>query len=173
MPRVHVPLDKSKAIKRFVLFVLLIIVFTFMAVRPDLFIKGNSYGFIKVLGYVGTLIFIFCAAFVSQKVFTKKAGLTIDEEGITDNSMNVSFPKVLWKEISEIKTIQISGDNFITVFLKHPESFIASEPNSVKRKMLELNYASLKSPINIAASRLKVDFEELLAIVQEEFEKWR
>ncbi|MCH5596896.1 hypothetical protein MKP09_02640 [Niabella ginsengisoli] len=142
-----------------------------MAIRPDLFVRGNSFGFIKIMGYIGTFIFIFCAAFVSQKVFTKKAGLTIDEEGIADNSMNVSFSKVLWKDVSEIKTIQISGDNFITIFIKHPEAFIAAEPNSVKRKMMELNYASLKTPINIAASRLKVDFNELLTTIKHEFEK--
>ncbi|WP_346236543.1 STM3941 family protein [Niabella insulamsoli] len=173
MPRVRVPLDKSKATKRLVLFVLLLILFTLMAVKPSLLTRSSENGFLKVIGYIGTFILIFPAALNAQKVFTKKAGLIIDDEGISDNSMNVSFAKIAWKDISEIRPLQISGDPFIALFLKQPERFIANEPSPIKRKMLELNYASLKTPINIAAGRLNADYNKLLDAILNEFEKSR
>lgn len=168
---VEVPVNKSKAIKRFVLFVILLLLFTVMAVQPQFFVKGNSFGFIKVIGYIGTFVCILLTAFVAQKVFNKKPGLVIDNDGITDNSLGVMFAKVRWRDVTEIKHLENGGDHYIKITIKDPENYIAAESHSLKRKMLEMNYNTLKTPVNIAASRLKMNFDELYAIVMREFEQ--
>lgn len=171
MPRVRVPHNKSKAIKRLVLLVLLLVLFTLMVLQPAWFLSSKGQGVVKGVGYAGTLVSIFCAAFIAQRVFTRKPGLVIDEAGIADNSMNVGFAVIPWKEVKSLKALQISGDDFIAVYMKHPEAYIAAEPNSVKRKMLELNYASLQTPVNIAVSRLKMNAGVLLETLQGEWQK--
>lgn len=170
---VEIPVNKSKAIKRFVLFILLLLLFSVMAVQPQLFVKGNSFGFIKVIGFIGTFIFIICTAFVAQKVFNKKPGLVIDNEGITDNSLGVMFAKVRWRDVTEIKHLENAGDHYIKITIKDPEKYIAAESHSLKRKMLEMNYNTLKTPVNIAAGRLKMDVGELLATVRKAFDEHR
>ncbi|GAB3425362.1 STM3941 family protein [Niabella aquatica] len=170
---IEVPVNKSKALKRFALFVVLLILFTLMAVQPQLFVKGHSYGFIKVAGFIGTFVCIILTAFVAQKVFNKKPGLTIDNEGITDNSLGVMFAKVRWRDVTDITHLQNAGDHYIKITIKDPEKYMEAESHSLKRKMLEMNYNTLRTPVNIAASRLKINFDELFAIVRRELEKHR
>lgn len=137
-----------------------------MAVQPQLFTKSNSTGFIKVAGFIGSFIFIIGAAFVAQKVFYKKPGLVIDNEGIADGSLGVIFTPVSWAQVTGIGHLQSNGAHYIKITIKDPEKYIAAEPNPVKRKMLEMNYSTLQTPVNIAASRLKIDFEELYTLIK-------
>lgn len=169
--QLKVPINKSKAIRLFIFFALFVILSALMATRPELFVKGERFGFVRVMGYVCTVIFVLAATVVSNKVFNQKPGLLIDDEGLTDNSLGVLFSKVGWTEIESIKSLHAAGENFITVVLKHPEAFIVNETNAVKRKMLELNYQTLRTPINIAASRLKMDFDQLYSAINNQFEK--
>ena len=170
---IKVPINKSKATRRFTLFVILLLVFTLMALQPQLFIKSGSYGFVKVAGFIGSFIFIIGAAFVAQKVFNKKPGLIIDNEGIADGSLGVMFPKVSWSQVTEIRHLESNGDHFIKITIKDPEKYISAEPNPLKRKMLEMNYNTLRTPVNIAASRLKMDFQELYAMVKSKLEAFK
>lgn len=170
---IEIPINKSKAIKRFALFVLLLVIFTFMIIQPQFFVKGNNFGLIKGTGYVGTLICIILTALVAQKVFNRKPGLIIDNEGIIDNSLGVVFNKVLWSEVKSITHLQNADQHYIALILKNPEQYIASEYHSLKRKMLELNYSTIKTPVNIAASRLKMNFDNLHALLLNTFEKNR
>ncbi|MCH5683518.1 hypothetical protein LWM68_04070 [Niabella sp. W65] len=170
---IKVPINKSKATRRFTLFVILLLVFTLMALQPQLFIKSGSYGFVKVAGFIGSFIFIIGAAFVAQKVFNKKPGLIIDNEGIADGSLGVMFPKVSWSQVTEIRHLESNGDHFIKITIKDPEKYMAAEPNPLKRKMLEMNYNTLRTPVNIAASRLKMDFQELYAMVKSKLEAFK
>ena len=171
MKSVKVPINKSKAIRLFVFFVLGVMLSSLFVLKPQFFVKGNYYGFVKVVGYIGTVIFVLAATVVSNKVFNRKPGLQIDSEGLTDGSMGVLFSKVLWKDIAGFKKLHAAGENFIAVMVKHPQNIISSEPNPVKRKMLKLNFQTLNTPVNIAASRLKMDFDQLYALVQEAFDK--
>ncbi len=170
---IEIPINKSKAIKQFVVFIILLLLFTLMPIQPQLFVKGNNYGLVKVSGYIGSFVFILCAAFVAQKVFSKKPGLIIDNDGITDNSLGVMFAKVRWTDITEIKHLESEGKHYLKISIKEPEKFIAAEPNSMKRRMLDMNYKALKTPINIAVSRLKIGFDELYNKVKVEIEKHR
>ncbi len=155
----------------FVFFVLFILLSALMVTRPELFVHGRNYGFVKTAGYICTVIFVLAATIVSNKVFKRIPGLQIDDNGITDNSLGVLFPTVLWKNITGIKKMHGAGENFITIMIANPEAYIHSEPNTVKRKMLELNYQSLKTPVNIAVGRLKADADELYRLISDELEK--
>jgi len=162
---IKVPVNKSKAIKRFTLFVILLLLFTLMAIQPQLFIKSGSTGFIKIIGFIGSFIGVVGAAFIAQKVFSKQPGLVVDNEGITDGSLGVMFPKVNWSRVTAIQHLQNAGDDFIKITIKDPDQYIAGETNSLKRKMLEMNYNTLRTPVNIVAGRLKMNFNELYALI--------
>ncbi|GAB3006640.1 hypothetical protein GCM10027051_02570 [Niabella terrae] len=171
MTPIKIPIDKRKAIRMFVFFVIAVILCSFMVTHPQYFVKGNHYGFVRGCGYVGTVIFVLAATIVSNKVFKRKPGLLIDDAGITDNSMGVLFAQVPWEEIAGIKKMHGAGENFLTVMLRHPEAYIQQETNTVKRKMLELNYQSLKTPVNIAVSRLRTDAAQLFETVKSAYEQ--
>ncbi len=168
---IEVPINKSKAIKRFVLFILLLLLFALMSTQPHFFVKSGELGFVKAVGYIGTFVSIVLVAFVAQKVFNKKPGLIIDNEGVVDNSLGVMFSKVRWADVTEMKHLESNGQHFIALVIKNSQQYIAAEPNPIKRKMLELNYSTIKTPVNIAAGRLKMDFEELYARMDSEWEK--
>ncbi len=171
MTPITIPINKTKATRMFIFFVLFIFISALLVTRPEIFVHGKNYGFVKIVGYICTVIFVLAATIVSNKVFKRTPGLQIDRKGITDNSLGVLFPTVRWEDITGLKKMHGAGENFITIMISDPETYINSEPNSVKRKMLELNYRSLKTPVNIAIGRLKTDPDELYHLIVREFEK--
>ena len=155
----------------FIFFVFFIIISALMVTRPEFFVHGKNFGFVKTVGYICTVIFVLAATIVSNKVFKRTPGLQIDSKGITDNSLGVLFATVSWNDITGIKKMHGAGENFIAVMISNPEAYINGEPNTVKRKMLELNYTSLKTPVNIAVGRLNADADELYNLIIREFEQ--
>ncbi|MFV0605987.1 MAG: STM3941 family protein [Niabella sp.] len=163
---IEVPFNKSRLIRQLIIFTLAMLLFTFMAIRPELFVKTGTGGFVKVVGYIGSFIFIICTAFVAQKVFNKKPGLILDNEGIVDNSLGVMFAKLYWKQVTAVEQLESEGKYYIRISIKDPEKYIAAEKNPMKRRMLELNYGTLKTPVNIVTERLKINHDELFARIQ-------
>jgi len=46
--------------------------------------------------------------FIVKKVFSRKAGLTINDKGIIDNSNKISIGLIEWDDITGVETIQVN-----------------------------------------------------------------
>lgn len=132
----------------------------------------NSYiTMMQIIGYISSIFFGFCAFFIARKLFDKKPGFIIDNSGLTDNSGSVSAGQILWSDIEDISVLEVNRQKFITLKVKNPQDYINRQGSAIKRKMMEINYNMCGTPITISAGSLQISFDELLRLVQDNYQK--
>ena len=129
--------------------------------------------FSVVWGIITILFFGIGAVFYVYKLFDKKAGLTINEEGIIDNSSGISVGLVRWSDIEKLKVTRVLFIRFLTFTVKNPQDYIAKAGNPFKRKMMEMNYKSYGTPIHISAGSLQVRFKKLHNLLTEKMDEYK
>jgi hypothetical protein len=120
---VEIPLNKCKlffAIAGSVLFVVLGVYFLNNSSKMNL----NAF-LVKGIGIAGIFFFGATGVFVIGKFFDKKAGLIVDNNGITDQSSGVSLGLILWSDITEIEIGRIMSNRFLLIHVRNPEQYLA------------------------------------------------
>src|SRR6185437_9658806 len=95
---------------------------------------------IFISGLAGILFFGFVGFYLFKKLFDKKPGLIISNEGIVDNSGGLSAGFIPWSDIKEIKETIIANQKFISVIVKNPQHYIDRQSTRFKRWLMEKNY---------------------------------
>ena len=167
MEKVEIQLSKKKIILLSIgsfLFVLLGILFI---IYPEKFISYimRSEEFIRIAGIASVLFFGSTGIYGIFKMFDNKIGLTIDENGIIDNTNATSIGLIKWSEITEIKTEQVMSTKFLLIFV-NDQSKILEKASGMKRKLMEANAKMYGTPISITANTLKFDFDELERLIK-------
>ena len=111
---------------------------------------------------------VLCSAWLAISLFKKrkdkKAGITIDDRGITDNTILFSACHIPWNDIQEIKRTK---DKLLIILVNNPGVYISRQPNFVKRRIMKSLLKTYGSPIVIASNELKSDFDKLQSILLE------
>jgi hypothetical protein len=169
--RVEIPLSK----KRIILILLGSLAFVaagiWFVVKPATFsdsgpLRGSTV-VVTVVGVAAILFFGLCAVYAMRKLPDNKPGLVIDASGITDNSGGVSAGLVLWTDINGLSVITVQKQKFILLHVKNPNDYIERQTGLIKRKMMQMNFKMYGSPLTIGANGLKIDFDELLKLIEE------
>ena len=137
---------------------------------PDPSFEGRYFADSTVRDSIGyTLIFVFGIFIIypAYKLFDNTPALTLDEDGIVDNSSTVSVGRIGWNDIESISTTQQSNTKFITIHVQDPEKFIDRERSSIKRNMMLANHKRTGSPINISTNILAISHENLMELLEE------
>jgi hypothetical protein len=173
---IEIPLSKSKLFKLVVFSILFVICGLWMSIyQPE---SGNGIldnVIVKnTIGFLATLMGGLGIYFIGKKLFDKKPGITIDNEGIVDNSGALSMGRIFWKDVIDIKEKKVpagfSNQKFISITVSNPEEYIGKTHSRFKQKTMRMNLKHSGTPINISTNGLNFDFEELKAIVQT---KWK
>ena len=166
MEKVEIQLSKTKIILLSIgsfVFVLLGILFI---IYPEKFISYimRSEEFIRIAGIASVLFFGSTGIYGIFKMFDNKIGLTIDENGIIDNTNATSIGLIKWSEITEIKTEQVMSTKFLLIFVNDQRK-ILEKASGIKRKLMEANAKMYGTPISITANTLKFDFDKLESLI--------
>lgn len=170
---IEIPLSKGKLIMLLIGSIAFVAIGLWFAISPPPIHRGISKSpiLIFIIGVVAILFFGFTAFMILKKLQDNKAGLIIDENGITDNASGISAGHIPWKDIKEITTAQVMNQKFVMIIVNNPDEYIGRQTNAIKRKGATINYKSYGSPISISANALKCEFDELKNILQIELEK--
>ncbi|MBL4605596.1 MAG: hypothetical protein JKY02_08050 [Flavobacteriaceae bacterium] len=127
---------------------------------------------VGVFGFASLLIFFFTLKLII-KVFNKKFGLTINENGVTDHSSVISFGFIPW---SDIQNIEVRSRMFnlksIKLILKNPEDYINKyKKRSLKRKRALEDYNRFDSPIQLHTTLLKINPSQLYNVLNHKFQE--
>jgi len=178
--RVEIPLSKKKLTKLLIFSFLFVVVGLWMIItNPQTSNPLFNNVIVKTLAsYGSTLMGLLGIYFFTKKLFDKKHGLVVDEQGIYDNSTSFKFGLISWADISEINERSIrasiaSKQNFITIKLVDPNKYISREANTLKRTLLNANSKRYGSPIHISTNALETNHKELLKIMLEHFEMYK
>jgi hypothetical protein len=115
----------------------------------------------KAVGIASIVLFGALGIFAVLKLSDKKPGLIVDDAGITDNASAVAAGLILWKDITGIRTEQISTTKFLLIDTINPERYM--EVSSVKKGIMRMNMKMYGTPVTI-------DLEQ---IIRQRFEQSR
>lgn len=144
-----------------------------LLLNPDDFTTAASRNpaMIRIAGIVATVFFGLCLAFITRKLFDKKVGLTIDQDGITDNSNATSVGLIEWADITGIDRVEIASTKILMLQTNKPDKYIERAKNAISRRAMKANYKNYGSPLAIIANSLKLNFDELEKLLATEIEK--
>ncbi len=168
MAKIEIPLSKTKlvlAICGSILFVILgAYLFTTLAAEQTRFDPV----LVKGVGIAGMLFFGAAGIYGATKMFDKNIGLTIDENGIIDNTNASSIGLIKWADITEIEAIEISYTKFLLVHIRNPDDYLA-KAKGFKRKLMEANNRIYETPVSITFTALNCRFDDLERILKDKF----
>lgn len=130
----------------------------------------NSF-ILQTLGVLGFLFFGACTIYAYQKMIDDRPGLIIDRNGITDNSSAIAVGLVEWKDIRGIRVKKTGTNRFIMIDLDDPEKYI-SRASGLPRLAMQANLKFYGSPLAISSNTLNYDFEDLVEVLQENWEEY-
>ncbi|MCV9928778.1 hypothetical protein OIU83_13995 [Flavobacterium sp. LS1R49] len=173
--RIEIAMSKGKLIK-FLFFSVLFLIGSLwiLLCQPEVnnlildnFILKNGAAILGILMGLGGIYFF------TKKIFDKKPGVVIDSIGIIDNSSGVSIGRIPWSDVMGVIERTVITQKFVTIFLKNPEDYIDKQTNSLKKKMIKMNFKESGSPVSISANGLKIPFIELKYIITQKFEEFQ
>ncbi|PZX91874.1 hypothetical protein DOS84_18240 [Flavobacterium aquariorum] len=122
--------------------------------------------FIKTIGILGVLFFGGTGTFGIRKMFDDKAGLIIDDTGITNNTNASSIGLIKWSDITKIRTGQVGSTKFLLIYTKKPNYYL-NKVKGFRRKLMEGNNRMYGTPLSITSNTLKCKFSDLEKLLNE------
>jgi hypothetical protein len=168
--QIEIPLSKTKLILMLVGSIAFVLLGLWLISEADnlsgRMTKNPTYT--RRIGAAGVLFFGVCAVYIGRKIPDNKPGLIIDEFGLTDNSSGISAGKIMWNDIKYIKVIEIHQQKLIMFHVNNPQDYIDKQTSGLRRKMMQLNYNMYGTPLSIASNSLKIKFDDLLNILNDQ-----
>ena len=139
-------------------------------VNPSNFVNFSTRNEIIVFiaGILGVVVFGVASVFLFIKLFDKKAGLVINNQGIIDNTNSSSMGLISWPEITKIYKKKVISTEILIIEIRNPEEYI-QKANGLKKLGLKQNLKSYGTPITLTAVGLKCSFDELERLVLESY----
>ncbi|MBA4853009.1 STM3941 family protein [Emticicia sp. BO119] len=170
---IEIPLSKQKLVLLLISAIAFVAIGIWFVSKPESFrngILGNP-TIVLSIGILSIVVFGLAAFVMAKKLKDNAPGLIIDKTGITDNSTGVPAGHIPWSDIKEIKTNKVFNQKFLVIMVNKPETYINRQGNDAAKKGVQANYKISGSPVNIPASTLKYNFDELESLVKAEFKK--
>jgi hypothetical protein len=170
---IEIPLSKKKMILTLFGAIVFVAIGIWFLIDPPQ-ISNPVFGdptLLFIVGLTSILFFGLVAVVVIRKLPDNKAGLTINEQGIIDNSSGVSAGLVLWSDIEEIRVSQVMSQKFLMFIVRNPQDYINRQSNPLKRKGMEMNYKSYGSPVSISANALQTNFDNLYDLLNKKLKE--
>lgn len=169
MQEIRIPLSKKKIF--FYLFSVIIsspLIFYLIIDHPSLIVKIVA---AMVIPFV-----IFAIIYLFMKLFDKKPGLIINDQGIVDNSSAIKAGLIKWEDITDVSITEMDistsygnhKEKLLTIKINNPDDFL-SKQNRFKRIFMELNKNFYDSPIQISCRSLKCNLEDLYDLIKREW----
>lgn len=162
MKTIEIPLRKTKIFFILVLAIVGLIIGILSTISPDTFIT-IMYRNPQTIRLGGIASVLFCGSAIIygiRKLFDKRIGLVVDENGITDNTNAVSVGLINWTDITEIKTEQVRSTKFLLIFVSKPDKYL-DRVGALQRKIMRANLSMFGTPLSITSNTLKYNFTEL------------
>jgi hypothetical protein len=172
--QIEIPISKKKMTLTFLVSLVFVGIGLWFLINPPKFsspLFGNP-TYIFIVGLASILFFGFIAVSIFLKFKDKIPGLTINREGILDNSSNVSAGLIPWGDINEIKVLQVMSQKFLMIIVSNPQDYLDKVSNPFKRNVMKTNYKTFGSPISISSNSLKTNFDELQKLLLEKMKEY-
>ncbi|TXH20526.1 MAG: hypothetical protein E6Q95_05520 [Chitinophagaceae bacterium] len=166
MQETHIALNKKKTVQYLIGSLLFAIVGMLMIAAPQYFTHSEDTRLTKIIGYCCFVLFGLGTVLFGIKVFNKKPGLILNEDGIVDQTSAVSNGLIQWTDIKNVYAETVSDHPFIMIDVKNPQKYLEKQKNPIARRAMEINMQLYKTPIHINVNLLNTNAETLLQSIQ-------
>ena len=166
MTKVEIPLSKTKICLLLIGSIVFVIAGILFIITPETFISfiHPNPDTIRIAGIASVLFFGAASIYGARKFFDKSIGLTIDDNGINDNTNASSAGLINWSDITEIKTKQVMSTKFLLIFISNPDKYL-DRASGFKRKLMKGNMKMYGTPLSITSNTLKYSFSDLEKLI--------
>lgn len=173
MQTIKIKQNKKKVFLLLIASIAFVIIGFAGALYPDEYVSTlyRNPSVIRISGIVGICFFGPAAILLCGKLFNNTPGLSIDENGITDNTNASSLGLIDWRDITHVEVRQIASTQIMILHTNMPEKYMERTGNIIARKAISMNYKMYGSPIIITPNTLKMDFDRLEDLIRSELEK--
>lgn len=173
--RIEIPLSKKKLLYFLAVSVTFMMMGIAFAVKPEIFTSPlyKNPGTIRIIGIACASISCLGVIYFGTKLFDDKAGLTINSQGIIDNTHAMSTGLIAWNDITAIETLKDGPVKILVLYTDYPEKYIGRAKNALVKSLMKANYQAHGSPLSLTSGSLRIKFEELEQLVISEFKKQR
>ena len=133
--------------------------------------RQNPY-VIQGIGIASVFIFSFLLFMFIRRIMSSRAGLLIDEKGITDHSSEISVGLIEWEDITGIRKRELMGSKVLLIDVRDPQKYISRSEGKIQRNLLSSNLSSFRTPISISSNSLQIRFHELEMLCQEQLKAY-
>lgn len=169
--KIEIPLSKLKIALLLIAAIAFAVLGILFAINPEQWAGTKSPEFIRIMGVISTIFAGIGSIFIGRKLFDEKLGLTIDNEGITDNTSATSVGLIDWEDIVGIERVEIASTKILLILTNKPDKYIERAKNGLAKRAMKSNYKMYGTPISIISSPLKMKFTELENLIVSEFNK--
>jgi hypothetical protein len=133
--------------------------------------RYNNPVFVHRSGQLAVVFFGLCTIAGIRKFFDTKPGLVFSKEGLLDNASSVSAGLVPWNEIIGAEVLKIQSTRILIVKVVAPQKYL-DRGGPLRRALNRANLSLYGSPVQIPATALKINFDELLKLFSEYVTKY-
>ncbi|MFT6962096.1 MAG: hypothetical protein ACJAWV_001821 [Flammeovirgaceae bacterium] len=171
--RIEIEFSKTKILLALIGSIVFVVFGFLFILKSDMFVSSlaSNMGAIKVIGFVSVTFFGFCLIIIVRKLLDNKMGLTIDENGINDNSSATSVGLINWEDILRVETLEIASTKTLIIFTDKPDKYINKARNGFYKKTIKINHKMCDSPISITSNTLKIKHDDLEKLIAKELER--
>lgn len=137
---------------------------------PDQFDLSHPL-WIRAVGISSIVVFGLVFLYASKKLFDNSPGLVFNSNGIIDNSSGIAAGLIPWDEITNFSITSVYRQRFLTIHVRNPDHYLGNG-NFLRRMANKANLKFYGSPIQISANSVTINFDELVSICQEYFDKY-
>lgn len=170
--QIEIPLSKTKLWLLNIGSILFVLISIWMLIANVGFHRYNPI-VVKLAAIAGILFFGATSFFGFKKLFDKKFGLIINEEGILDNTSGISVGLIKWDDIVDIQINQVMTNKFISIYVKNQDEYIAKAKNKMMARIMKSNIRMVGTPISISSNTLSYNFNNLKELIFSSFDKYK
>src|SRR5690554_205847 len=126
MNQIKIPLSKTKILLLLFGAIGFVVLGTLFILNPTKFISPimRNPEIIRIAGIASVLFFGAAGVYGTRKMFDKTIGLTIDNNGIFDNTNASSVGLIKWTDITEIKTEKFASTKTLLIYTTNPDFYL-------------------------------------------------
>ena len=172
--QIEIQLSKTKMVLTFLGSMMFVGIGLWLLINPP---SSNHWFFgnptvILITGIASVMFFGLGVIISIRKFLDKQPGLTINRQGIIDNSSGISAGLIPWTDIQEIKTYQVLNQKFLMFKVSNPEDYLEKIKNPLKRKAMKMNYKTYGLPISIS-NALQIKFDDLHKLLTDKMNEYK
>jgi len=172
MNKIEIPLSRTKLLFTVAASILFVILGIYIITTISAHQTQVNPLVLKGIGIANILFFGVIGMYGIKKMFDTNVGLTIDDNGITDNTSATSIGLIEWSDITDITTKQIMSSKFLLIFTKDPNASL-EKASGLKRKLMYANMKMYGTPIAITSTTLQYDFNALEKLLKNRLNEQR